>query len=112
MIGCKTQKAPEAPDAEKIPEELVNLDNTRIDNYYWVRLSDEQKNAEIPDEQTQKVLDYLNAENEYTEQVLVDTKVLADKLFEEMKGRIKEDDESVPYLDNGYYYFNRYLEGK
>ena len=112
MIGCKTQKAPEAPDAEKIPEELVNHDTTRIDNYYWMRLSDEQKNAETPDEQTQKVLDYLNAENEYSEQVLADTKVLADKLFEEMKGRIKEDDESVPYLDNGYYYFTRYLEGK
>ncbi|MGM0667833.1 MAG: S9 family peptidase, partial [Bacteroidota bacterium] len=60
----------------------------------------------------QKVLDYLNAENEYTELVLAETQVLADKLFEEMKGRIKEDDESVPYLDNGYFYYTRYNEGQ
>ncbi|MBN1387421.1 MAG: S9 family peptidase [Bacteroidales bacterium] len=112
MFSCKTQKAPEPPDAEKIPEELVNYDHTRIDNYYWMRLSDEQKNADTPDVQTQKVLDYLNAENEYTDQVLADIQVLADSLFEEIKGRIKEDDESVPYLDNGYYYYDRYIEGK
>jgi oligopeptidase B len=112
MISCKTQKAPEAPVAEKIPEELVNHDHTRIDNYYWMRLSDEQKNADTPDVQTQKVLDYLIAENEYADQMLADIENLADSLFEEMKGRIKEDDESVPYLDNGYYYYDRYLEGK
>ncbi|MDT8401135.1 MAG: S9 family peptidase [Bacteroidales bacterium] len=112
MFSCKTEKAPEPPDAEKIPEELVNHDHTRIDNYYWMRLSDEQKNAENPDEQTQKVLDYLNAENVYTEKVLAGTQALADTLFEEMRGRIKEDDESVPYLDNGYFYYTRYNEGQ
>ncbi|MGM0667237.1 MAG: oligopeptidase B, partial [Bacteroidota bacterium] len=112
MFACKPKQAPEPPDAEKMPEELVKHDNTRVDNYYWMRLSDEQKNAANPDEQTQKVLDYLNAENEYTELVLAGTQVLADKLFEEMKGRIKEDDESVPYLDNGYFYYTRYNEGQ
>ncbi len=112
MFGCKTKEAPEPPDAEKIPKELVDHDTTRVDNYYWMRLSDEQKRADTPDAQTQKVLDYLKAENEYTEQVLGDIQDLADKLFEEMKGRIKEDDESVPYLDNGYYYFTRYKEGQ
>jgi len=112
MFGCKPKEAPEPPDAEQIPEKLVKHDHTRVDNYYWMRLSDEQKNAEIPDEQTQKVLDYLEAENEYTELVLAETQLLADKLFEEMKGRIKEDDESVPYLDNGYFYYTRYNEGQ
>lgn len=112
MFGCKPKEKPEPPDAEKIPRELVNHDHTRIDNYYWMRLSDEQKNAENPDEQTQRVLDYLNAENEYTEKVLAETQVLADKLFEEMRGRIKADDESVPYLDNGYFYYTRYNEGQ
>ncbi|MEE4214819.1 MAG: S9 family peptidase [Bacteroidales bacterium] len=112
MFACKPKQAPAPPDAEKIPEELVRHDHTRVDNYYWMRLSDEQKNAENPDEQTQRVLDYLNAENEYTELVLAETQVLADKLFEEMKGRIKEDDESVPYLDNGYFYYTRYNEGQ
>jgi len=112
MFGCKTEQLPEPPDAEKIPEELVNHGHSRIDNYYWMRLSDEQKNAETPDPQTQKVLDYLNAENEYTDKVLSGIDDLTDKLFEEIKGRIKEDDESVPYMDNGYFYFSRYLEGK
>ncbi|MDZ7738992.1 MAG: S9 family peptidase [Bacteroidales bacterium] len=112
MISCNTQKDSEPPDAEKIPRELVNHDHTRIDNYYWMRLSDEQKNAEQPDEQTQKVLDYLNAENEYAENVLSNTKDLADELFTEIKGRIKEADESVPYFDNGYYYYTKYIEGK
>jgi len=112
MFGCKPKEAPAPPDAEQIPEKLVKHDNTRVDNYYWMRLSDEQKNAENPDEQTQKVLDYLNAENEYTELVMAETQVLADKLFDEMKGRIKEDDESVPYLDNGYFYYTRYNEGQ
>ncbi len=112
VMSCKTQKAPEPPDAEKKPVELVNHDDTRIDNYYWMRLSDEQKNAEMPDEQTKKVLDYLNAENEYTSEMLAHTDKLAESLFLEIKGRIKEDDESVPYYDNGYFYYTRYLEGK
>jgi oligopeptidase B len=58
------------PVAEKIPHKLEAHGDVRIDNYYWMRLSDEQKNAETPDEQTQKVLDYLNAENAYTDAIL------------------------------------------
>ncbi|MFO7756227.1 MAG: S9 family peptidase [Bacteroidales bacterium] len=112
MISCNTQRDAEPPDAEKKPHELVKHDHTRIDNYHWMRLSDEQKNAEQPDEQTQKVLDYLEAENEYAENVLSHTEDLADELFSEIKGRIKEDDETVPYFDNGYYYYTKYKEGK
>lgn len=112
MMSCTPKKKPEAPDAEKKPKELVNHDHKRVDNYYWMRLSDEQKNADTPDEQTQEVLDYLNAENDYTASMLDHTEKLQEELFEEMKGRIKENDETVPYLDNGYYYFSRYLEGK
>ena len=112
MSACNSQKDAEAPDAEKIPRELVDHDHTRIDNYYWMRLSDEQKNAEIPDEQTQKVLDYLNAENEYADLLMADTEELVEDLFLEMRGRIKEDDETVPYFDNGYYYYTKYMEGK
>jgi len=112
MSACNSQKDAEAPDAEKIPRELVDHDHTRIDNYYWMRLSDEQKNAEIADEQTQKVLDYLNAENEYADLLMADTEELVEDLFLEMRGRIKEDDETVPYFDNGYYYYTKYMEGK
>ncbi len=77
-----------------------------------MRLSDEQKADSVPDEQTQKVIDYLNKENEYKKAVLKHTETLQKTLFDEMVGRIKKDDESVPYLENGYYYYSKYFEGK
>lgn len=89
------------PDAQKKPKELTIHGDTRIDNYYWMNQRDNQE-----------VIDYLKAENEYTEAVLNPTEDLRKKLFEEMKGRIKEDDSSVPYEKNGYYYYKRYEEGK
>jgi len=58
------------PIAKKIPEKLVKHSDIRIDNYHWMRLSDEQKNAKNPDKQTQDVLDYLNAENDYKDKVM------------------------------------------
>ena len=100
------------PVAEKIKKELITHGDTRIDNYFWMRLSDEQKNAEDPDEQTKKVLDYLNAENAYKTAMLKHTEDFQEKLFQEIIGRMKQDDESVPYKDNGYYYYNRYEEGE
>lgn len=105
----KTNAKP--PIAEKIPKELEKHNDVRVDNYYWMRLTDEQKNAKTPDEHTQKVLDYLNAENDYLDKVMGHTKKFQEDLFEEMKSRIKEDDESVPYKDNGYFYITRYEIG-
>ncbi|WP_408029846.1 S9 family peptidase [Tenacibaculum xiamenense] len=99
------------PVAEKQPTKLEKHGDVRTDNYFWMRLTDEQKNAEVKDEQTQKVYNYLNAENEYYEQEIANTKDFQEKLFEEMKGRIKEDDESVPYKENGYFYITRYEIG-
>lgn len=96
------------PKAEKQPKELVAHGDTRIDNYYWMRLSDEQKSALTQDEQTKKVLAYLDAENEYMGNVLGHTKEFQNQLFEEIKGRIKKDDANVPYLKNGYWYYTRY----
>jgi len=58
------------------------------------------------------VVDYIDAENDYTESRLKHTKKFQDKLFDEIVGRIKKDDESVPYLDNGYFYYTRYEKGK
>jgi oligopeptidase B len=109
FFACSDRQSVKPPVAEKIPHEL--FDN-RIDNYYWMRLSDEQKNAATPDEQTAKVLDYLNKENEYTRAVLKHTEDLQKTIYDEIVGRIKKNDESVPYLDNGYYYYTRFLEGK
>ncbi len=114
LAACTQQDKTAAlkpPVAEKIEKELTKHGDTRIDNYYWMRLSDEQKNAEVQDEQTQKVLDYLNAENEYKTAMLKHTENLQEKLFQEIVGRIKKDDESVPYKENGYFYYTRYEEG-
>ncbi len=100
------------PVADKVVKELTAHGDTRIDNYFWMRLTDEQKVAEHPDEQTQDVLDYLNAENEYLDKMLRHTKEFQDNLFEEIKGRIKQQDESVPYFKNDYWYYTRFEEGQ
>ncbi len=112
---CKKQKMKKQinpPIAEKQATSLEKHGDTRIDNYFWMRLSDEQKNAKNKDKQTQKVYDYLNAENKYYDTITADTKEFQTHLFEEMKGRIKEDDESVPYKKDGYYYISRFEKGQ
>jgi oligopeptidase B len=100
------------PDVAKKPHEMTIHGDTRVDDYYWMRLTDEQKSAEEKDSHTQEVVDYIDAENDYTESRLKHTKKFQDKLFDEIVGRIKKDDESVPYLDNGYFYYTRYEKGK
>ena len=89
------------PSAKKIPTELSIHDDTRIDNYYWLN-----------DRESSDVLKYLESENDYTKQTLKHTEDLQKKLFEEMKGRIKENDTTVPYKLNGYWYLTRYETGK
>lgn len=108
--SMKTNITP--PVAEKNPKELTIHDDTRIDNYFWMRLTDEQKTVKNKDDQTQKVESYLRAENAYFDSVMSFTNDFQMSLFQEMKGRIKEDDESVPYFKNGYYYITRYETGK
>jgi oligopeptidase B len=99
ISSCTT--APVPPVAEKKPQELVMFGDTRIDPYFWMN----QRDAE-------EVLTYLNAENAYTQEVMKKTEALQEKLFNEIKSRIKEQDESVPYFENGFFYYNRYEEGK
>ncbi|MFY0690203.1 MAG: S9 family peptidase [Cyclobacteriaceae bacterium] len=100
-----------APIAKKIDSVLNQHGDARVDPYFWMRLTDEQKLAEQPDAQTQDVLDYLNKENDYTKVKLKDTEELQEKLYQEMVGRIKQTDESVPYFSNEYWYYTRYQEG-
>lgn len=95
-----------APVAEKIPFERIVHGDTIVDNYYW--MIDYFKQGV----NSNKVIDYLQAENAYVDNVMAGTKTFQEKLFEELKGRIKERDESVPYLKRGYYYYNRTEEGK
>ncbi|MCL4119892.1 UNVERIFIED_CONTAM: hypothetical protein GTU68_002429 [Idotea baltica] len=68
--------------------------------------------AKTPDEQTTDVVNFLNAENDYKEAELAHLKDFRANLFEEIKGRIKEEDQSVPYKSNGYFYYTRYEEGQ
>jgi oligopeptidase B len=89
------------PKAKIIPKSLKKHKEVRIDNYFWMN---ERENPEV--------IDYLNQENAYYEAMTADTKDFQKRLFEEMKGRIKEDDQSVPYLYNGYYYITRFEKGQ
>nr|WP_117610306.1 S9 family peptidase [Flavobacterium sp. ABG] len=90
-----------APKAKIIEKKLKKHKETRIDNYFWLN------NRENPE-----VIDYLNQENAYYESMTAHTKEIQNALYEEMKGRIKEDDSSVPYFYNGYYYITRFETGQ
>jgi len=94
------KKNPAPPVANKIPKELSIHDHTRIDNYYWLN-----------DRNDPEVIKYLKEENKYTEEGLSHTKKFQEKLYKEIIGRIKEDDNSVPYFLNGYYYYTKYTKG-
>lgn len=100
------------PVAETQPKTFTLFGDTRTDNYFWMRLTDQQKEAKQPDEQTTKVVNYLKAENAYREQQMKHTEALQATLFEEIKSRIKQDDKSVPYIYDGYYYISRFETGK
>jgi len=89
------------PRAEKVPKSLEIHGHKRIDEYYWLN---ERENP--------KVIDYLNQENSFLKSELAHTEELQEELFLEMKSRIKEDDQSVPFELNDYWYYTRYEEGK
>ena len=89
------------PKAKKIPHIFNEFGNERVDNYYWLR---ERENPEV--------IAYLEAENAYYKAETAHTQALQDTLFAEMKARIKEDDSSVPYYYNRYWYRTRYEVGK
>ena len=92
---------PLPPKAEKIKKELTAHGQTRVDEYYWLN-----------DREDEKVIAYLEAENAYTDTLLKHTEAFQEKLYEEIIGRIKQTDESVPYKNRGYWYYTRYEEGK
>ncbi len=108
-VACKDTKNSEPkkdmeinpPKAEKIAKNLEMHGDVRTDEYYWLN---EKENPEV--------IDYLERENDYYDKVTSHTKEFQKNLFEEMKSRIKEDDASVPYFYNGYYYITRFETGK
>jgi len=90
-----------APAAPTRPQELSQHGITRIDNYYWMR-----------DRNDPETLKYLRAESDYLEEVMQHTKLLQEKLFAEMKGRLKEADATVPEKRGGYFHYERHEPGK
>ncbi|RAV28233.1 S9 family peptidase [Sinomicrobium soli] len=89
------------PVADKKPTSLNKHGDIRIDDYFWMN---ERDNPEV--------IDYLERENDYNEKMTAHTREFQESLFAEMKSRIKEDDESVPYFYNGYWYITRFEKGK
>ncbi len=89
-----------APIAPKIPQLLETHGHQRIDDYYWMN-----------DRENPEVIAYLEAENAYLKEIMKPTEEFQKQVFEEMKARIKEDDQSVPYFKSGYHWYVRYEKG-
>lgn len=88
------------PKPKKIPKEIAVHGHTRTDYYYWMN-----------DRNNPDVIAHLKAENIYTKEILQDTEALQENLFQEITGRIKKEDISAPYYENGYFYYYRYKKG-
>ena len=88
------------PIVAKKPKKLEKFGDVRIDNYYWLN---ERENPEV--------IKYLETENDYYNKITAHTNNFKERLFQEMKARIKEDDSSVPYKSNGYFYITKYVKG-
>ncbi len=99
MLNQSDFSAP--PIAEIIPDTFVNFGQTRVDNYYWLK-----------DKNNPEVIEYIKAENAYTDTVMASTKSLQETIYNEIVGRIKEDDESYPSFRDGYFYYSRSEKGK
>jgi len=93
-------EGPQPPVANKVPHEMTEHGNTRVDDYFWMNQRD-----------APEVLAYLEAENQCADTVLAHTKGFQEKLFQEIVARYPQRDESPAYLRNGYYHYSRYVEG-
>ncbi len=89
------------PKANKIEKILSKHGDDRLDEYYWLNKRDDEE-----------VIKYLNEENDYRNEYMKDYKPLEEEIFQEIKSRIKEDDSSVPYFENEYFYYTRYEKDK
>ncbi|WP_347841163.1 S9 family peptidase [uncultured Draconibacterium sp.] len=101
LAACSTNEKIMPPVAKKIPKELTTHGHTRIDNYYWMN---ERENPEV--------IAHLEAENAYKDAVMKHTEELQENLYDEIKSKIKEKNESVPYKKNGYFYYYKQLPEK
>ena len=95
--------APVPPIAAKRPYAVASPNGTRMDDYYWLR--DDTR-------QSGDVLNYLKAENAYRDAMLAPTRALQQRLYDELTGRIRPDDASVPVYEHGYWYYTRFVPGQ
>ena len=101
--GIEVTSQPAVPPmAAKRPHQVPSPNGTREDDYYWLR--DDTR-------QSKEVLDYLNEENWYRDTVMASTQALQQKLYDELVGRLKPDDASVPVRQHGYWYYTRFEPG-
>ncbi len=100
-IGMDLKDKVKPPIAKKVPKEMTIHGDTRVDNYYWMNQREDPE-----------VIQYLNDENAHTASVLEHTNKFQEKLYTEIVDRIKQEDNSVPYKKDGYYYVTRYEKGK
>ncbi|KAK6796177.1 hypothetical protein RDI58_003878 [Solanum bulbocastanum] len=103
MAKTTPSPLPSPPTPKKVTHEMELFGDVRVDNYYWLR-DDSRSNPEL--------LSYLHEENAYTDSVMSGTKQLEDRIYTEIRGRIKEDDISAPMRRGSYFYYRRNLEGK
>lgn len=111
LISCNKNhdeeyNMPKAPIAEKIRYTYTIFGQQIVDNYHWLR---DQK---WPDVKDQKILNYINEENKYSEHFFNNNQQLKEKIFHELKGRIKLSDQSVPIKKDNFYYYNKTHEDK
>src|SRR6185436_17428104 len=99
--GNSAATAPTPPVAAVRPHTFNEFGKTRTDEYYWLK---ERSNPEV--------IRYLEAENAYTKAMMAHTDALQERLYEEMKGRVLQNDQSVPFREGGYYYYTRLVDGK
>src|SRR6266571_8317405 len=89
------------PVAAVRPHRFDEHGNVRIDPYYWLK-----------DRSNPEVIKYLEDENAYTKAVMAHTQALQDRLYDELKGRVLQNDQSVPFRERNYFYYTRLVEGK
>ena len=101
FVNAETTKMPNPPVAQVKPHTVEMFGDKRVDDYFWLREKGDPK-----------VIDYLKAENDYTDTYLGPMKAFQEALYKDMLSRIKETDENVPYKKGSYWYYSRTEMGK
>src|SRR5690349_18651157 len=102
---------PSPPKARRVPVTATHHGVVLADDYAWLRAENWQEVMRKPATLAADIRAHLEAENAYTDATLADTKALQETLFQEMKARLKEDDQQVPQPDGPFEYFPRFVKG-